>query len=185
MNGQARREKLIELIKQSSSAISGTELAKCLDVSRQVIVQDIAILRSSGQNIISTYRGYLLLNNDSLFQRVFKVQHTDERIEDELNSIIDLGGTVLDVFVSHKAYGLIRVELNLKSRYDIAQFMLDLKSGKSTPLKNITSGYHYHTVSADSIKILNMIYQNLLDKDYLVKIDDWDWQYVAFPNNED
>lgn len=183
MTGNERREKIIALIKTSKIPLSGTELSKALEVSRQVIVQDIALLRTSGQNIISTYKGYLLVASDQPFQRVFKVQHSDELIEDELNSIIDLGGTVIDVFVSHKAYGLIRVELNLKSRYDISQFMNDLKSGKSTPLKNITSGYHYHTVSASNNHALNLIYQNLLDKGYLVKIDDWDWQYVAYTEN--
>lgn len=35
---------------------------------------------------------------------------------DELNLIVDCGGKVEDVFVYHKLYGVIRVEMNIKSR---------------------------------------------------------------------
>ncbi|MDF2952696.1 MAG: Helix-turn-helix type 11 domain protein [Anaerocolumna sp.] len=46
MEGQERRDKIIEILKQSKEPISGTLLAKKLGVSRQVIVQDIALLRA-------------------------------------------------------------------------------------------------------------------------------------------
>ena len=45
----------------------------------------------------------------------------------------------------------------------------DLKSGKSSPLKNITSGYHYHTVEADSEETLDMIGEMLEEKGFLVE----------------
>lgn len=180
MVGKERREQIIDRLKKSSDAISGFTLASDFNVSRQIIVQDIALIRTSGHNIISTHKGYLLMSKESPFQRVFKVRHEDNQIEDEMNSIIDLGGHIEDVFVSHKVYGLIRSELNLRSRYDVSQLMIDLKSGKSTPLKNITDGYHYHTITASSSKTLDHIFLMLKDKGYLVSIDDWDWQYVAY-----
>ncbi|MDD7519705.1 MAG: 3H domain-containing protein, partial [Dorea formicigenerans] len=43
-----------------------------------------------------------------------------------------------------------------------------IKSGKSTPLKNITSDYHYHTVAADSEETLDLIEKALMDKKYLI-----------------
>ena len=46
-------------------------------------------------------------------------------------------------------------------------FLEELKSGKSTPLKDVTSGYHYHTVSADSGETLDLIGQELGKKGYL------------------
>ena len=46
--------------------------------------------------------------------------------------------------------------------------MEGLHSGKSSPLKNITSNYHYHTVEADSEETLDLIEQVLKEKDYLV-----------------
>ena len=59
----------------------------------------------------------------------------------------------------------------LKVKYMIQQldFIRDLKSGKSSPLKNITSGYHYHTVEADSEETLGMIGEMLEEKGFLVE----------------
>ena len=61
MTGSKRREELINTIKSSTSPISGKTLAQLYDVSRQVIVQDIALLRTAGYDIISTNRGYILM----------------------------------------------------------------------------------------------------------------------------
>lgn len=62
-----------------------------------------------------------------------------------MTTIVDLGGTVEDVFVYHKVYGVLRAEMNIKSRMDIRNYMEEIRSGKSSLLKNVTSGYHYHT----------------------------------------
>ena len=91
--GEERREHIIQLLMQTKKPISGTELAKQMKVSRQVIVQDIALIRAAGHEIISTNRGYLL-NEDASVQRTFKVKHTDAQVEEELYSIVDLGGSV-------------------------------------------------------------------------------------------
>lgn len=178
IDGKTRREKIINMIAKNSSPVSGSKLAADFGVSRQVIVQDIALLRTAGYDIISTNRGYILNEKVSAHSRVYKVSHTDAQTEDELCTIVDLGGTVVDVFVSHRVYGLIKVNLNIRSRRNVADFINDLKSGKSTPLKNITSDYHYHTVSADSERTLDIIYDALASKGYLVKIDDWDWDSI-------
>ena len=113
------------------------ELRKMLDVSRQVIVQDVALLRAKDIRIHSTNRGYVIDKNQETL-RVFKVIHTEEQTAEELQTIIDLGGWVKDVFVYHKTYGVIRGELNIHSRYDIDQYIADLKSGKSSQLMNVT-----------------------------------------------
>ena len=60
MNAEKRRENILKLLAESDSPLSGTDLAKCLAVSRQVIVQDIALLRAVNKNILSTNKGYLL-----------------------------------------------------------------------------------------------------------------------------
>lgn len=167
MSGEERRNSIILYMQNSKEALSGTELSKKLGVSRQVIVQDIALLKASGNDIISTNRGYLLLSS-SKKTRVFKVMHTDDEIQDELNTIVDLGGTVEDVFINHKVYGRINAKLNISTRRKVSAFVEDIKSGKSSPLKNITSNYHYHTVSADSGETLDLIEDALKQKNYLV-----------------
>ena len=92
---------------------------------------------------------------------------SDEDMEDELNTIVDLGGVALDVFVRHRVYGCLRAELNVSSRRDVKKFLEEIHSGKSTPLKDVTSGYHYHTISADSEDTLDLIEQELNNKGYL------------------
>jgi len=182
MNGEQRRKKLINTIRKSSVPVSGTQLANDFAVSRQVIVQDIALLRSSGYDIISTNRGYIILFSEVNSSRVFKIHHTDEQTEDELCTIIDLGGSVVDVFVNHRAYGIIRGELQIRSRRHIKEFLEDLKTGKSTPLKNVTSNYHYHTVIADDTQILEEIYEALKEKGYLAPLDEWDRLHILKDN---
>lgn len=168
MTGSDRRQEILKSIKESDRPVSGSILAKDYDVSRQVIVQDIALLRASGYDIISTNRGYVL-EGQTCAERVFKVRHTDEQLETELCTIIDLGGQVKNVMVNHKVYGHIEAELGITSRRKVKEFLADIKSGKSTPLKNITSDYHYHTVTADSEETLDLIEDELRKLGFLVE----------------
>ena len=168
MTGSDRRQEILKNIKESDRPVSGSILAKDYDVSRQVIVQDIALLRASGYDIISTNRGYVL-EGQTCAERVFKVRHTDEQLETELCTIIDLGGQVKNVMVNHKVYGHIEAELGITSRRKVKEFLADIKSGKSTPLKNITSDYHYHTVTADSEETLDLIEDELRKLGFLVE----------------
>ena len=168
MHGSERREQIIRQIQESKAPVSGTKLASLYSVSRQVIVQDIALIRAAGYEIISTNRGYIL-NQPKTVCRIFKVQHTDEQLEEELNTIVDLGECVDNVMIHHRVYGKMEAELALSSRRKVGAFMEDIRSGKSSPLKNITSNYHYHKVSADSEETLDLIEQELREKGFLVE----------------
>jgi len=168
MNGNERREAIVRKIKQSEQPLSGTKLAREYAVSRQVIVQDIALIRAHGYDIISTNRGYIL-NTPKTLSSVLKVSHTDDDIEKELQIVVDLGGTVVDVFVWHKAYGKIACPLNIDSRRKIDEFVENIKSGKSSPLKNITSNYHYHTIEAKDRKTLHLIEAALEAQGFLIE----------------
>ena len=90
-------------------------------------------------------------------------------MEDELNSIVDLGGNVVNVFIKHEVYGNIHAELNVNSRRKVKEFLEKIKNGDSTPLKNLTHGKHFHTVCADSEETLNLIENELIEKGYLKK----------------
>lgn len=173
MSGEKRRENLLKILQESTNPVSGTELAEKFNVSRQIVVQDIALLRAKNHEIISTHKGYIL-NDEETFKRVFKVKHTTEQIPDELNLIVDLGGVVDDVFVYHKVYGVIKVDMNIKSRRDVKKYIEGIESGVSTPLMQITSEYHYHTVSADSKEILDEIQKELDESGYLVALRDYE-----------
>lgn len=168
MTGTERRDDILRQIRGSSVPVSGKHLASLYEVSRQVIVQDVALIRAAGHDIISTNRGYTL-NEPVTVSRVLKVYHTDEQLEEELCAIVDLGGEVENVFVNHRIYGKIEAPLHIDSRRKVAEFMDDIRSGKSSPLKNITSNYHYHNIIADSERTLDLIEQMLRKKEFLVE----------------
>ena len=60
MKGEERRKQLLNILSSSNNPVSGGTLAKELNVSRQIIVQDISLLRANGPTIFSTNKGYLL-----------------------------------------------------------------------------------------------------------------------------
>lgn len=169
LEGEARREKLMDILTGSSRPVSGSALAKSLGVSRQVIVQDIALLRAVNKNILATTRGYILYSTDTpTCHRSYCVNHDDEAIQDELNTIVDNGGKVLDVVIEHEVYGQISANLILENRRDVENFCQLLKHTNAKPLNIIAGGIHYHTVEARSEVILDNIGRALDEKGYLI-----------------
>ena len=162
-----RRKAIVNTLLSAKEPISGGELAQRFDISRQIIVQDINVLKGMGYEILSTSQGYIM-QKSPLSERVFKTRHTTEQTEDELSCIVGLGGTVVDVFVWHKVYGKIEAPLNIFSALHIKQFMEGVRTGQSTELMHITGGYHYHTVRADSEEILDRIEALLNERNYIV-----------------
>ena len=160
MNGQLRREKIIDILSRSDTPVSGVALANQLNVSRQVIVQDIALIRAASYDVYSTNRGY--------------VKHTNADVEKELNAIVDMGGWVKDVFVYHKVYGVVKAELNIHSRRDIKAYMEEINNGSSTLLMNVTSGYHYHTIAAQDESTLDIIQEELERLGFLAKLQEYE-----------
>ena len=156
MKATERRKAIANLLLSSADAVSGGALSEQFGVSRQIIVQDISLLKASGYEIISTHSGYII-QHSPLKERVFKIHHTTEQTEEELNLIVGLGGTVADVFVWHKVYGKVSAPLNIFSPLQVKQFIEGVRTGKSTELMNITGGYHYHTVRAESEEVLEQI----------------------------
>ncbi|MBQ3084811.1 MAG: transcription repressor NadR [Clostridia bacterium] len=161
-----RRKAIIHLLLSSEEAVSGSKLSEEFGVSRQIIVQDITVLKGLGYDILSTHNGYIL-QKSPLKERIFKLHHTTEQTEDELKLIVDLGGTVVDVFVWHKVYGKLAAPLNIFSPLHVKQFIEGVRTGKSTELMNITGGYHYHTIRADSDEILDAINTALAERGYI------------------
>lgn len=171
MEGQERRETLVKLLQNSKEPISGGELAKKLKVSRQVIVQDIALLRAVNKNILSTTKGYMIyLREEEKVNRCFLVKHSNDEIEDELCTIVDNGGKVLNIIVTHDLYGEIAADLIIKNRQDVYDFVEQVRKKNTVPLKELTDGVHLHTVEADSEEILDKIEKALKEKNYLITI---------------
>ncbi|MGN1114986.1 MAG: 3H domain-containing protein [Candidatus Ornithomonoglobus sp.] len=168
MSVSERAEAILERISQSSSPVSGSILSQEFGVSRQIIVKDIAALKAQGNDIIATTKGYML-HRIPMPERVFKVVHRDDEIQQELQAIVDAGGIVRDVFVWHKIYGKIEGELDIRTHEDITEYINSLKTGRSSPLKNVTNEYHYHTVAAESDAALDRVRGELDRIGFLVK----------------
>lgn len=190
---EARRAALLDALRSADAPVSGGQLANTLNVSRQIIVQDIALLREAGANIVATTKGYVLadvaqttaqnttqtMTHNAAEQpatafdepaRTFKLHHEVEQTRDELQTIIALGGRVHNVSISHRAYGRITAPLEIADQADIELFINDIESGKSSPLSTATSGYHYHLVSAPSDETLEAIGRALADKGFLAPL---------------
>lgn len=156
-SGKSRREEIMEILKAADTPVSGTEIAGRMGVSRQVIVQDIALLRTAYKNIISTSRGYLLYKEPpqpKRYRRTVKVKHRKEDIMRELDCIVDAGCRVHNVIVEHEIYGQLTGELSIGSRADVRKFIDRVEKNQTIPLTYLTQGVHFHTIEADSAEAL-------------------------------
>lgn len=172
MDVEKRRLQILERLQDSKSPISGDMLSSQLGVSRQIIVQDIAVLKAANYQIISTNRGYLLFSaTPTKSSRVFTVSHNTDQIRDELYSMVDNGGIVKNVMVKHEVYGTITADLNLTSRRDVDSFVKKVETSNAVPLKTLGGDIHFHTVEAASETILDEIEQQLDLLGFLIKQD--------------
>lgn len=163
MDANARREAIYQAIGKSDQPIKGGELARRFAVSRQVIVQDVALLRAHGREILATPDGYVLPAPErNGCVRVVMCRHTGiERMRQELYAVVDAGGVVEDVLVSHAVYGELRAPLLLRSRRQVDDFADHAGWKKAAPLSTLTGGVHYHTISAPDPKTLDAIVEAL------------------------
>ena len=169
MDAKQRRQALLEILRGAENPLTGTQLAKELGVSRQIIVGDFAILRAAGEEIYATPQGYLLPKR--MTQHVsaqLACKHVKGRLGEELAIIIDNGGKVIDVIVEHPLYGEIRANLMLATRRDLVQFMEQLEKSEAEPLSAITGGVHLHTVEAPDQATLERIKNELKEKGILL-----------------
>jgi len=171
MDADLRRKYIIDAIERKESPVSASSLATELNVSRQVIVGDVALLRAQGNEIIATARGYMLPNFNKPAQYLGKVacKHTPDNTKHELYTIVDLSGEVVNVVVEHELYGEITGSLNLSSRKDVDDFISKVNSSEVKLLSELTMGVHLHTVACNSKPHFEEIYQALDAFGYLYK----------------
>ena len=147
MRSDQRRQALLDILRQTSQPISAAALAARFDVSRQVIVGDVALLRSAGEQISATPRGYVMAQEQRAgLTRQIAVKHSPAETETELNAIVDQGCTVADVIVEHPVYGQLTGSLQISNRYDVGQFIHRCSSFAAHPLSKLTEGIHLHTL---------------------------------------
>jgi uncharacterized protein len=144
-----RRRRILEWMRSHGGPVCGGELAKHFRVSRQCLVQDVAILRAGGEEIVATPRGYRLpLAAPQAHRAVLACKHAPERTKEELQTLVDHGVKILDVIVEHPIYGELCGRLMLESRADVDDFLEQVRNSKASLLSSLTGGVHLHTVEA-------------------------------------
>lgn len=153
MFGEERRRVLVAWLKEAYQPLSGKKLAEKVNVSRQVIVQDMSLLKAAGETIVATSRGYVYWNEvkeTDGYTTVIAVCHDTANTADELYTLVDLGVFVKNVMVEHPIYGDITGSLMLRSRRDVDIFLHGLESKEASLLLRLTAGVHLHTIEADT-----------------------------------
>lgn len=146
MEAASRRQAILDRLRSADRPVSASALAAGLNVSRQIIVGDIALLRAGGAEISATPRGYVLPRATDGITRTIACRHTLAQTGQELNILVDNGCTVLDVIVEHPVYGQLTGQLQISSRYDVEQFLARIRDSDAAPLSMLTGGLHLHTL---------------------------------------
>ncbi|MBO9130493.1 transcription repressor NadR [Bacillus sp. 165] len=156
--GEERRQVILKWLMEADKPLSGSELSKKTHVSRQVIVQDISLLKARNEPIMATAQGYVFLKppvQQNKYERVITCYHPPEKTREELILLVDHGITVKDVKVEHPIYGDLTASIMVSNRYDVEQYLKQMKDTNSTYLSQLTGGTHLHTIEADSLSKLD------------------------------
>lgn len=168
MKADERRNNIIGMLIKEKKAIKGTTLAENFNVTRQIIVKDIAILRAKGNNIIATPDGYMINDDSSRVKSIIAVKHSDNAMFDEMEIVVKYGGIIEDVIVEHPIYAEIRGVLRIKNLNDLNKFKKSIEEIEVRPLSLLTDGIHLHTISADSNENMQLIKDELKEKGFIL-----------------
>jgi uncharacterized protein len=168
--GDRRRLQMLDWLRTQPVPVQGGVVARRFRVSRQCVVQDIAILRASGHEILATPQGYRLPEQESRVCRaILACRHTPERTEEELQILVDHGVKIVDVQVEHPLYGELRGVLMIESRADLQDYLKKVRSTKATLLSSLTYGVHLHTVEASREEMIARAKAKLRARGFLLK----------------
>ncbi|PAV28881.1 transcription repressor NadR [Virgibacillus profundi] len=172
MSSTDRQKLIMDMLNQAEHPITGSDFANKTNVSRQVIVQDVSILKAKNEPIIATSQGYLLINqqmNEDLQRMVIVCNHTPEQTKKELYSIVDHGVTVKDVIVEHAIYGDLTASIMVSSRVEVDQFIKKINETNASYLSTLTEGIHLHTLEANTMDKIEAACKTLEEVGILIR----------------
>ncbi|MCM3596378.1 transcription repressor NadR [Metabacillus idriensis] len=174
--GTKRRELILNWLKETKVPMKGSDMAKKTNVSRQVIVQDISLLKAQNEPILATSQGYVYMKqeNDELpaYKRIIASSHKPEATGEELNIIVDYGVTVKDVIIEHPVYGELTASIMVSNRKEVRDFIEKIEETKAAYLSQLTEGLHLHTLVADREEKLDEVCAALKTAGFLVNEED-------------
>jgi len=152
MTGKERQNFIIQALKKEEKPVTGSKFAELTNVSRQVIVQDISILKAKNEPIIATSQGYIYINADKKESEksVIVCKHTAEQTKEEMYIIVDHGVIIKNVIVEHQVYGELTASLHVSNRKEVDKFLRKIQQSNASLLSTLTDGIHLHTIEADS-----------------------------------
>ena len=169
MDTDKRRKAILNLLKTSPQPIKGQELAEAFNVTRQVVVKDLAIIKAADPSIVSTFGGYLALKDKGVHKRIFRVRHTGDEMYDELRIILKYGGTTEDIVIEHPYYGELKGNLYIRTLNDLEKFLDEFKKSGALPLSELTGGVHMHTVTCQDEASLGLIEEELTEEGFITE----------------
>ncbi|MGN1385277.1 MAG: transcription repressor NadR [Bacillus sp. (in: firmicutes)] len=175
LSGDLRRNEILTLLKGSNQPLTGSQLAKIANVSRQIIVGDITLLKAKNEPIIATSQGYIYLQQNSqsqMHERILACSHAPNDTEQELQIIVDTGAYVKDVKVEHPIYGDISASIMVHNRREVQQFLDKMQKSNASYLSQLTNGMHLHTICAASQEILDEAEETLRKAGFLIEEND-------------
>ncbi|WP_419956048.1 transcription repressor NadR [Neobacillus niacini] len=170
--GDERRAFILQLLKESPVPLTGSELATRTNVSRQVIVGDITLLKAKEEPIIATSQGYLYFKQNAgapTIERIIACKHSPDDTVNELNLMVDHGVLVKDVKIEHAVYGDLTASIMVSNRQEVKQFMENIQNTKASLLSELTGGIHLHTIAASSIQTLDKTEAALKEAGFLIE----------------
>lgn len=173
MNAKERRAELLKLLKMDIKPMSASAIADKFDVSRQIIVGDIALLRASGYDIMATQSGYVLIkkgkeeDENDVNTYILACHHDKGQLEAELHTIVDNGASFINVAVDHPLYGSITQPLDIRNRFDADAFVGKVAVTSALLLSSLTNGAHLHTIRCDDPDAYRRILTSLREQGIL------------------
>ncbi len=169
--GEDRRKQILDWLLSEEKPLTGSELAERANVSRQVVVGDITLLKARGLPIMATSQGYVYVNvqEDTGVERVVACSHPPDKTMEELFLLVDLGVLVKDVKIEHPVYGDLTASIMVSNRKEATQFLEKINETKAAYLSELTEGAHLHTISAKSDRLLDEAEDSLRKAGFLLE----------------
>lgn len=102
------------------------------------------------------------MQQDVSCTREFKVRHSQEQAAEELTLIVDCGGRVKNISISHRVYGRVSAEMGYPFQTGCGRVCgSPAEQSLHSTQHVLPPGYHYHLVEASSEERLDLIEKQL------------------------
>jgi len=170
--GEQRRQQLLEILRTATEPIKGTDLAKKVGVSRQVIVGDITLLKARNEPLLATSQGYLYMEKsitEHAYERQIACIHTPSEAREELYTLVDVGVIVKNVTVEHPVYGELTASIMVANRHEVDLFLTRVEETSASYLSELTGGIHLHLIAATSSDYLDAAVEAMRAKGFIAE----------------